>query len=345
MGGRAEALDGLRGLAALAFAASGLFALGGAASAWRLGLGADLLLLLAGFTAARAHRPALEAGRGAARFILSRVMRVMPLNAAILAALLLFATLAALVETGRGPDFGAAEARAFFASLALVQILAPGVEGWNPAAWVLAAELQGSALLALLCLTGVTARAPGRAAVLALVLLAVGARMAGGLAPSADLLARAFAAFFAGALLHALLASAGATEALRRAKRRAGTALECWAAAALLGFAALAPEAAAPLAPLAAFGPVFVFLKRGGALSAALEGRAAQALGRRGAALATAHPLLFPAAGLIGPLGALALALALADLLWRKVEAPTRRAMWAWLDRRLPAPEAEAARR
>ncbi len=342
---RTEALDGIRGLAALAFAISGVLALGGHGFAWRFGLGADVLILFAGFVTARAHRPALEAGLGYSRFLISRIVRVAPLNAAIVAALLCFATVGAVIATGRGPDFGAADAEGFVATLALVQLLVPGAEAWSPAGWLLSAELLGSLLLAALCRLGVTTQAPGRLALFALILLAVGARLGAGLTPTEDLAARAFADFFSGVLLHALLVSERARAALKRAKTRAGTALEVWAALALLGFAALAPETTALLAPLAAMGPLFVFLRRGGRLSELLESWAAQVLGRRATSLAVCHPLAFPAYGALGALGVLVIALALANAIWREVEWPTQRAMWAWLDRRLPEPGAIPNRR
>lgn len=335
-----EAMDGARGFAALGFALGlwlSLTPLAGIAA--RLDLFADFILLAAGFICARAHGPALSRHEGVARFLLSRVMRFLPLNAAVLSGLLLIATV-----SGRGvsPE----EGRGFFASLAFIDILTPGVDGWTPAGWVMAAEVQLSALFAAFCLLGLFSGAMGRAAIFVAVLAAMVSRGEGD--PYADLLARVFAAFMLGALAQGVMASR--SEALRRVKARAGTGLEFWAVGSGLSFLALAPEAADAAAPAALLPALLFLMKRPGALARALRGKAPQALGRMTWPLMMAPALLLhPAAEFAASGGARAEAallfatpayllalLALAVIARRWIEAPTQTAMWAWLDRTLP---------
>ncbi|MFN3263156.1 MAG: hypothetical protein ACE37J_21605 [Pikeienuella sp.] len=344
-----EAMDGLRGLAALGFALGlwlALTPLGGAAA--RLGLTADFILLASGFICARAHGAALARGEGVGRFLVSRVMRFLPLNAAVLGLLLLAATLS-------GP-IGAEQGRAFFASLALIEVLVPGAEGWAPGGWLMAAEAQLSALFAAFCLLGLFSGWMGRAALLILAFGAIGARAALPLPPFEDQAARVFAAFMLGALLHAPLASERGRKALRRLKGklggRAGGALELWALSSALSFLALAPPGLAPFAPLAFAPALLLSLTRKGAAARALCRPAPQALGRAVWPLVMAPALLaqpaaaFVAAGgeraalalLFATPAAMLLILALAAIFRRYVEAPTQAAMWAWLDRALPAP-------
>ncbi|MEO0361525.1 MAG: acyltransferase family protein, partial [Pseudomonadota bacterium] len=322
--------------------------------AQNLPLLADFVLLVAGFIVARAHRDQLAASRRVGRYLFARTGRLLPIHAACLAAFLAVDQLVALVYGHRHGG----EPSDYLATLALVQVFVGDAEIWNAPSWIVAVELHMSYLFAALCMTGFMAGPRGRAVVAGAVVAAIAVRMgaAGPISPAADLLLRGAAAFLLGSLLFSFVKAEEVTRCLRRAKKRAGGLLELWALASMGLFLALSPADLAPLAPVVFWYSLLIFVRKICSMGEALTAAPLQRLGDLSYSIILSHALLIhPLAGLVERLGEfgpavatvllpvyLILAIALAEVAFRAVELPTRKAMWTWADRAFPTAERDA---
>lgn len=354
---RKEPLDGLRGLAALGVAIGSWAAYsiwGDAAFARNLSLLADFVLIIAGFIVARAHRDQLAASRRVGRFLFARTGRIFPLHAACLA-LFLATDLVVTFLNGRIHDGDAGD---YLSTLFLTQIFLQPDTVWNAPSWIVAVELYMSYLFAALCIAGVMARPVGRAALVGAVVVATACRLAyfGELTPTIDLLLRGGTAFLLGALLHSFVVDDEVTRCIRRFKKRAGGWLELWALVSVGAFIAYAPPDWAPYAPFVFWYCLMIFVRKICATAEILITAPLQRLGDLSYSILLTHALLIhPLSSLQVAIGDLApavvtvllpayliLLIALAEIAFRAIELPTRRAMWSWADHAFPSAEREA---
>lgn len=354
---RKEPFDGLRGLAALGVAAGSW----GVYSIWadvdfvrNLSLLADFVLVIAGFIVSRAHRDQLVSSRRVGRFIFARTGRLLPLHVACLA---VFLSIDALVSLAHG-DYRAGAVGDYLATLFLVQIFVTETQIWNAPAWIVAVELHFSYLFALLSMGGVMTGKRGRGSLVAVLTLMMLTRyaFAGELSALPDLLMRGAIAFMTGALLYGIVANNNVTRVIRRAKKQSGAAVELWALSAVIAFLIFAPPSWAAFAPLVFGYCLLIFVRKFCSTAEVLTTPPLQRLGDLSYSILLTHSLLIhPIAGLTALLGSVAPAvvtvllpayllalIALSEVMFRAVEAPTRRAMWAWADHAFPKAEQQA---
>jgi hypothetical protein len=294
---RFEALDGWRGIAALAIAfyhlpiAHPLRAMSG----WKnTELFVDLFFVLSGFVIMHAWGRKLNTSADGASFMLRRFWRIWPLHIAILACFLLAefgeALASRLLNIGFGetPLTGPTSIPALLSNILMVQALnLHGTTTWNGPAWSISVEFWTYALFALAMLIT-------RGRTLTLVLMA-----AGGLAVVAWLspiylfathdfgLPRAIYGFFTGAVTYRLvMANAG--------RPASGTVGEVFVVAGMLAYlAATGLDASSLFAPLVFAALILVFANGRGAVSAVLLSRPVQALGLWSYSIYLVHTLLY----------------------------------------------------
>lgn len=286
-GERYEALDALRGVAALMvvlFHCEILSHLNDWTLVRRGEAFVDFFFVLSGFVIARAYAGRLGSGTDLCRFALLRVGRVWPLHAVMLALFIAVEIVKAFVPAfgaGGDPAFSGANAPSFILSnLLLVQAFGlDGALSWNTPAWSISAEIAAYAVFAFFVYLGGRRWPLFMAATLAVALFVL-ALDAEGMATTARLgAARAIFGFAAGALL------AGATRGDRKAGAEPGNfvlaTIAELAAATLVVLLAFVPEGdwRTFLAPAGFVIAVHVFAREGGALSALLRTRPFVALG------------------------------------------------------------------
>ncbi|MEM7545446.1 MAG: acyltransferase family protein [Pseudomonadota bacterium] len=347
-----EPLDALRGIAALGLALGSWLML----TIWRdvqfignLHLLADFVIVIAGFIVARAHSEALTDHRRIGRFAISRIVRFAPLHVAGIAAFLLIDSIARLISGAGLLD----DLAVFAANLLFMQIFMHPDYGWNPLAWIVAAELFMSVMFAFACTAGAMARRLSRLVLWGLVCAIILVRMFDlvSLSPVADLLLRMTAAFFAGALVFGAISSERISTGMKRLKKNYGGLVEAWVLLSTLGFVWMSTGNLGAVAPWVFAICLIVFLRRKAAFAYFLSGPLLQRFGDLSYPIIMVHfVLVYPAAfltlnygfdllavplTLLTPLYLL-LVLALSELAVQFIEYPTRRAMWAWLDRAFP---------
>ena len=152
-----------------------------------------------------------------------------------------------------------------------------------------------------------------------------------------------------GALLHSLIATDWASRLLSEAKAKAGTAIEVAALVLVCLFVANAQGAVSFAAPFVFFGFVLVFLDNQGALSRIFSHRWFGLLGALSYSVYMSHFLFcqpmravvvkYGIDGVMWPatFAFLILTLGMSYCMYKLVETPTRDAMRAWIERRMPA--------
>ncbi len=354
-----EPVDALRGVAALGVATASWVGVTIWHDRWfavNLLALADFILVIAGFIVARAHAVALRERRQIGRFTLSRLVRFMPLHLVCLA-LVLTVEMAVRGLVGQPlPEdvFG------FLSSLLLMQLFVPQGLGWNAPAWIIAAELHMSILLAVLCAAGALATRRRRLVCLVILGGIVTCRivLAGQIPPIADLLMRSVAAFMSGALVFFAINDHRISVGLRQLKKVWGGVVEAAVLAGSVLFVLIVPAPFDATAPGVFSCCLIVFLRRRAAFAVLLGQPLLQRFGN------LSYPILLLHMALVTPFVILTEVLGRDHvavpatlltpvyfilLLWLSeqavtyVEFPTRRAMWAWLDRRFPAQGRTAA--
>jgi peptidoglycan/LPS O-acetylase OafA/YrhL len=342
------ALDGMRGVAALAVVLHHFPPIRSPALFHNGLLAVDIFYLLSGFVIAHAYGPRLAAGLGTGRFMAGRIIRLWP----IMMLGVLVGLLQALVVPVPGKDLalGVGGRLACTGFNLLILPCPPGLSRQmfpaNPPEWTLFYELVANLLFAL-----AFALLQGRRALIALI-AAGGAVAAAGVLRYQGVkfgvshegvpfdLGRVVFSFFLGVLL----------QRTRPIWARRVPAAPSWIVY-LLVLALLAAPQASPtaqtalhLAAVFVLSPLLVML---GAVarSAGLMAKASMLLGRLSYPLYAIHmPLIFLGAGLLASpwdqsilvyLGLLVPALALAMVLPSIYEAPVRRALTAMLGRSL----------
>ena len=343
---RMEPLDALRGIAAIGLAIGSWAAF----SSWaeydfirNLQLSADFILVVAGFIVSRAHRDQLAESHRVGRYLFARFGRHFPLHAGALALVLLVDVV--VRQVGDPKDF--------LSSLLLLHPFAPGASAWNPAAWVVAAELWMSFLFAGVCMLGVMTTHLGRIATFLVVAGFVSIRMSYGAEALGvvDLALRGAAAFLLGALLQSFVALRGVTIALRKTKKAIGTGLEIYGVASILAFFVLAPPELAPIAPFVFASCLFIFLRLKCIVSEVLDAAWPQKLGELSYAIVLTHLILVAplrdyalvapankvdAVALVGAPLFIMVVIGLARCAHLVFDKPTRSAMSAWAERVFP---------
>lgn len=305
---RFEALDGWRGIAALAVAfyhvpiAHPLRDFAGWKN-WELFV--DLFFVLSGFVMMHAWGARLD-GLGAAReFMTRRFWRIWPLHFAMLLVLFVFElTKAGIAGFIALPLDGApfSDNRSWatlISNIAMTQAMnLHGTTSWNGAAWSISVEFWTYLVFAIVLLGARCYRSMAFLAVSAFALGLLALRSGNYLFATHDFgFLRALYGFFLGAAVYRL-ASAD------RVTIHGGTGLEIGAVAVMLGFLVLTGmNATSYLAPIIFAGLILVFSQSAGLVSRVLESRPIQALGRWSYSIYLVHAVLFYLAGIALQLG------------------------------------------
>jgi peptidoglycan/LPS O-acetylase OafA/YrhL len=375
---RFRALDGLRGIAALAVALFHLpiaFSLHDSPLIRQAYVAVDLFFVLSGFVIAHAYLGRLTSLESTRDFVVRRIGRLWPLHAAVLAAMVVVEVARLVYGSTLGDDLrlpfsGKTSIEALFANIFLVH--AWGMDtSWNIPSWSISAEL-----FAYLAFAGVCLWAPHRARLAAVIILAVSTLVVAAAAGGGPMLGRdgifkACLGFFAGMLVYDLYARS------RRPGWSAGraTVVEATTLLGALGLAGAITLSAPPqlgvlVTPLFAV-VVYVFAIGRGALSQLLETRPLQHLGAVSYSVYLVHGLVITAFNMAGrvlskaldtdfrtdtglvdfgrfwlndvyALAFLAVVIGLATLTWRFVELPGQRLFNGWAPRQLTRSAAAA---
>lgn len=283
---RFRALDGLRGVAALAVALYHMpiaFSLYGSPLIREANVAVDLFFVLSGFVIAHAYFGRLTNVETTRGFIIRRVGRLWPLHIAVIAAMvvvevarLIFAS--KLGDDLRPPFYGETSIEALLANIAMVH--AWGMpSSWNIPSWSISAEL-----FAYLMFAGVCLWAPRRAPLVATAIVIGSALVLVAAARNEPLLERldifkSCVGFFAGMLVY----DAFSRSTLPAWSRGRATLIELatlLGTIAVIGFITLAtpPQMRVLTTPLFAV-VVYVLAVGRGALSGLLESKPLQHLG------------------------------------------------------------------
>lgn len=283
-GARYEALDALRGLAAIMvvlFHCEILSHLNGFTLVRRGEVFVDFFFVLSGFVIASAYADRLDDGRALARFAVLRVGRIWPLHMAMLIAFIAVEIVKYAVPAfgaGGDPAFTGANAPLLIpANILLVQAFGfSGELSWNTPAWSISAEMAAYAVFALAAFLA-PRRLPAALTLVAAAAFALLLLDPEGMATTARSgAARALYGFSIGALLVAGLPKA------QQPSPAGGAALAAELAAALLVIVtAFVPEGdwRTYIAPFAFAVAVHVFAQEAGPLSALLKTRPLAMLG------------------------------------------------------------------
>lgn len=294
---RFEALDGWRGIAALAIAfyhlpiAHPFRGLEG----WKnLELFVDLFFVLSGFVIMHAWGQRLASAGDARQFMIRRFWRVWPLHIVILGAFVLVEFGEALagrvigLSFGETPFTGSTSLASLASNIVMMQSLnLHGTTTWNGPAWSISVEFWTYALFALVMLLS-------RGRTLALVMMAAGGLVAISVLSPIYLfathdygMARAVYGFFTGAVTYRLV--------MRGTPRPAAGAVGeiGMVAAMLIYLATTGLDASSLFAPLVFAGLVIVFARGAGPVSALLLSRPVQALGLWSYSIYLVHTLLY----------------------------------------------------
>jgi peptidoglycan/LPS O-acetylase OafA/YrhL len=294
---RFEALDGWRGIAALAIAfyhlpiAHPLREMSG----WKnMELFVDLFFVLSGFVIMHAWGAKLVSAHDGRSFMIRRFWRVWPLHIVVLAGFVLaevaefFAARFLNLGFGEAPFSGPTSLTALFSNVVLMQALnLHGTTTWNGPAWSISVEFWTYALFALAMLF-----TRGRTFTLVLI-AAAGFAVVAWLSPiflfaTHDFgMARAVYGFFTGAVVYRLV-----TANVERPV--SGSAGELFVVAGMLAYlAATGLDASSLFAPLVFGALVLVFANGRGVVTGMLLSRPVQALGLWSYSIYLVHTLLY----------------------------------------------------
>jgi peptidoglycan/LPS O-acetylase OafA/YrhL len=295
---RFEALDGWRGIAALAIAfyhapfAHPLRELAG----WKnFELFVDFFFVLSGFVICHAWGSRLTGLPAAKDFALRRFWRIWPLHIAVLLAFVAIEAMKALagfviaLPIEDAPFTGSRSWSALMSNIVLLQSLGlHGTTTWNGPAWSISVEFWTYLLFAAAMLAF---RARSTAAFVAIA--ALGAAMIATLSPiwlfaTHDFgLARAVYGFFLGAATYRLFVSG-------RFEAGGGTGTEIASIVFMIAFlASTGLNWTSLMAPLVFAGIILIFAQGRGMLTRALESAPIQALGRWSYSIYLVHALLY----------------------------------------------------
>lgn len=295
---RFAALDGLRGISALAVA---LYHLPIAIHFYPSPLlreayvFVDFFFVLSGFVVAHAYADRLQSGEQVGEFIMRRIGRLWPLHASVLAVFLAIEcgrlVLAGnLADAGVRPPFsGETSLSLLLANLFLVHAWGLSDLNWNIPSWSISAELFAYFVFAAIIFL---ARRHAIAAVAGIFVVAWSAWAV--LARDYELYSqvlsvRATAGFFAGVLVYAAYRNRGQA----KWSPQVGTLMEGLAVGAVLAYLGFVSRQeltpwATPVFALA----IFVFASERGLLSSLLKSRPLQILGMLSYSIYLVHPLL-----------------------------------------------------
>lgn len=281
---RFAALDGLRGLSAVAVAFFHLplaFHLFGSPLVREAYIFVDFFFVLSGFVIAHAYGARLSSGPELGSFLLRRIGRLWPLHLATLAALIGFECIRYLLATRLGvnvrpPFAGETDPSLLLTNALLLHGWGRSILSWNVPSWSISAELFAYIVFGLVVLL-----TRSRAVAAAGLIVAVTWLVSVSIAVNIDLYAslatlRAVCGFFAGVLVYSAFVRTGRPGW----SRRLGTALESAAVMLIAGYLLLISRSemmpwAMPVFAVA----IYVFAAERGAISSLLKSGPLQVLG------------------------------------------------------------------